>query len=171
LNENNGNINEINHELNEKENYEGKDKIINNILIEDNNKSDNNIQKEKEINYRKNKNYKEYSINELKQRKKNIEILFKDLCKNIIGNKELFDLDINAINSKEILKNKDSHNLIQILLMDEESSKKFQSFINYQKLNEFINSNDKRKDYLLEKYHHYYRIFLSILYNAYNFLL
>ena len=31
--------------------------------------------------------------------------------------------------------------------------KKFQSFINYKKLNEFINSDDNEKDYLIENNH------------------
>jgi len=46
LNKNN-NINEINLKINGKKNYEGKDRIINNIIKEDNNKDNHNIQKEK----------------------------------------------------------------------------------------------------------------------------
>jgi len=98
LNRDNDNINEKVHEIKEKENYEGKDKIDNNIMKEDNNKDDNKNRNE-EIGIKNHKNYKEYNIDELKKRKKNLEILFKDLCKNIIGNNEMNDLNINELNS------------------------------------------------------------------------
>ena len=45
----------------------------------------------------------------------------------------------------------DNLNLIPIFLMDEESSKKFQVLLNYELLNEFINSDNKKKNYLIEK--------------------
>ena len=123
------------------------------------------IQNQIEIDYKKNKGYKEYSIDEFKQkdRKKRIENLFKDLYLNIIRNYELVDLNINEINSKEILKFENSPELIPIILMDEESSKKFQNFINYQKLNEFINSDDKTKDYLIESNHEEFNKIYNIL--------
>ena len=98
LNRDNDNINEKVHEIKEKENYEGKDKIDNNIMKEDNNKDDNKNRNE-EIGIKNHKKYKEYNIDELKKRKKNLEILFKDLCKNIIGNNEMNDLNINELNS------------------------------------------------------------------------
>jgi len=145
------NIIEINHELNGKENYEGKDILfINNIMKEDNIKDENNIIS-KQININNNKNYVDYSIDELKKRKIKIQELFNDLCKNIIGSKEMEDLQINAIYSKEILIKINNPGLRKILLMDEESSKKFMAIINYKKLNEFVNSDDKKKDYLIEK--------------------
>jgi len=97
---------------------------MNDIIKENNNKNDNNIQYSGKT---RDQRYKEYSTDELKQRKNEIEILFKELCKNIIGNNNLFDLNIKEINSEEILKNKDSQELRQIILMDEESSKKFQT--------------------------------------------
>ena len=150
LNKNN-NINEINHKLNWKKKYEGKDRIINNIIKEDNNKDNHKIQKEKKI--KKYKEYKEYNIDVLKHKKQKIEEFYVGLYNNVIGNKELDDLNINVIISKEILKYENNISLIQIILMDEESSKKFQTFINYKKINEFINSGDKTKEYLIEKNH------------------
>ena len=48
-------------------------------------------------------------------------------------------------------------------LLDEESSKKFQTFINYQKLNEFIKSDDKTKDNLIENYHEEFNKIFNIL--------
>ena len=89
----------------------------------------------------------------LKNKKQKIEEFFEDLYKNVIENKELDDLNINVIISEEIIKYENNINLIQIILIDEESSKKFQNFINYKKLNEFINSDDKKKDYLIENNH------------------
>jgi hypothetical protein len=47
--------------------------------------------------------------------------------------------------------------------MDEESSKKFQAFINYQKLNEFINISDNSKDVFIEKNHEEFNIIYNIL--------
>ena len=117
LNEKNEKIDYKNEKCNEikgKGNYEEKDKIINNIIKEDNNKDEISV-RDKEIDIKKSINYIEYSIDKLKQRKKYIEILFKDLCKNIIGNNEMNDLDINEVNSNEILKNKNSTDLIQII--------------------------------------------------------
>ena len=163
LNGNNNNINKINLELNKEENYEGKGIIINNIIKEDNNKENHNIQKKKELDNIEHNNYKEYSIDDLKKRKKAIEKLFKNLCKDIIGNKEMSDLNINVIYSKEIIQNKDSVDLKRIFLMDEESSKKFQTFINYKKLNQFIFVDDKSKDKLIEKYHEEYNRIYNIL--------
>ena len=164
LNENNNNINGINHELNGKKNYEDKDIIIDNIIKEDNKSDENNI-RNKEIDNKKHKNYKLYSIDELKDKRKKREIdsAFKDLSKNIIGNKELADLEINEINSNEILKLKDNPNLRQMFLMDEESSKKFQSLINYELLNEFINSDNKKKNYLIENNHEEFNKIYNIL--------
>ena len=155
-----------NHQINEfdknnmKETNESKVYNMNDIVKVNNNKNESNIQYLKKIGDQR---YKEYSTDELKQRKNEIEILFKDLCKNIIGNKNLSDLNIKEINSEEILKNKDSQELRQIILMDEESSKKFQTFINYQKLNEFIKSDDKIKDNLIENYHEEFNKIFNIL--------
>ena len=156
------NIIEINHELNGKENYEGKDIFINNIMKEDNIKDENNIIS-KQININNNKNYVEYSIDELKKRKTKIQELFNDLCKNIIGSKEMEDLQINAIYSKEIHKNINNTGLRRILLMDEESSKKFMGLLNYKKLNEFVNSDNKKKDYLIENNHEEFNKIYNIL--------
>ena len=164
LNGNNNNINGINHELNEKENYESKDIIIDNIIKEDNKTDENNI-RNKEIGNTKNKNYKLYSIDELKDKRKKKEIgnAFKVLSKNIIGNKELADLPINEINSKEILKCINNSNLMKISLMDEESSKKLKVLLNYELLNEFINSDNKKKNYLIENNHEEFNKIYNIL--------
>ena len=68
LNGNNSNINEINHEINVKENNECKDTIINIIMKKVNRKDENNI-KIKEIDINKDKNHVECSIDKLKNRK------------------------------------------------------------------------------------------------------
>ena len=137
---------------------------INNLIKEDNKTDKNNI-RNNEIDNTKHKNYKLFSIDELKEktRKRLIDSAFKDLYKNIIGNKELLDLDINEINSKEILKFKNNNYLRQMFLMDEESSKKFHALINYELLNEFINSDNKKKNYLIENNHEEFNKIYNIL--------
>ena len=148
FNENNNNINEVNNELNGKKNNEDKDNVINAIIEE--NKNENNIRKEEKNENIKNKKYMENSINEIKQREITIEKSFKDLCKNIIENKELNDIII----SEEFLKNVNNPDLKQIILMDEESSKQFQILLNYQKLIELINEKEeKKKDDLIKNFH------------------
>ena len=47
--------------------------------------------------------------------------------------------------------------------MDEESSKKFQTFINFKKLNELINSDDKGKDHLIESNYEEFNKIYNIL--------
>ena len=73
------------------------------------------------------------------------------------------DLQINTIYSKEIIKNINNTALRKILLMDEESSKKFMAIINYKKLNEFVNSDIKKKDYLIENNHEEFNKIYNIL--------
>jgi len=147
-NEKNDNINEINNELNRNKSNEDKDNVIN--AINEDNKNENNIDKEEKIEYIKNQK----CIDEIKQRKIIIEKSFKDLCKNIIKNEELNDLNINVIMSKDFPKNENHPDLKQIILIDEESSKQFQTFINYPKLNEIINIvGESKKDALIENFH------------------
>jgi len=127
----------------------------------DKSKTDENEIKKEENKYIEKKLY---SIDELKDKKKReIDSAFKDLSKNIIGNKEIADLPINEINSKEIFKFKDNLNLIPIFLMDEESLKKFQVLLNYEFLNEFINSDNKKKNYLIENNHEEFNKIYNIL--------
>jgi len=47
--------------------------------------------------------------------------------------------------------------------MEEESSKKFQTLINYEKLNELINSDNKTKDYMIENNHEEFNKIYNIL--------
>ena len=127
----------------------------------DKSKTDENEIKKEENKYIEKKLY---SIDELKDKKKReIDSAFKDLSTNIIGNKEIADLPINEINSKEIFKFKDNLNLIPIFLMDEESSKKYQVLLNYELLNEFINSDHQKKNYLIENNHEEFNKIYNIL--------
>ena len=47
--------------------------------------------------------------------------------------------------------------------MDEESSKKYQVLLNYELLNEFINSDHQKKNYLIENNHEEFNKIYNIL--------
>ncbi len=58
---------------------------------------------------------------------------------------------MNVLIPQEINKKKDSQGLKKVILIDENSFKKFKSIINYDLINKYLNSNEEEKNKLLEQ--------------------
>ena len=140
---------------------------INNVIINENKNSINisknskkddekkNIEKNKERNEKKIESKNEINlpekenninINELRKKIDNVEQHFKNLL-NIDNNKR--NSGLKYLNQDEILKKINDHELIEIILIDQESSEEFKK---YNLMNDYIYSNKDEKNKLLSEY-------------------
>ena len=114
-----------------------------------------NIEKNKERNEKKIESKNEINlpekenninINELRKKIDNVEKHFKNLF-NIDNNKR--NSGLKYLNQDEILKKINEHELIEIILIDQESSEEFKK---YNLMNDYIYSNKDEKNKLLSEY-------------------
>ena len=153
---NNNNDKTCNEKIREKENkiiqkieeisiiHDKSDNNGNNISL---NYNESNLNKEED-------NFKNDTINEsvecnfktLRRKINIIEPFLNELFKEITKDKKSI---INILIPQEIIEKKDT--LKQIILMEENSFQKFKSILNYDLINQYLNSNEKEKKELLEQ--------------------
>ena len=98
------------------------------------------------------KKNKEYSIEQLKGRIDLIIPYFSELFIKLSKTKTNSDLEIKTFLYDEIIEKIDNQKFLEIILINEESSKEIISFLKYNIIKEYINSEENIKCEILQKY-------------------
>ena len=172
INKNNNNDKICNEKLKKKKSKK-LDKSEEKSIMHDknNNKEDNNISLncnesslKKDENIKNNMIYKcdKYDFKTLQRKINIIEPFLNELFKELTKDKNSI---INILAPKEIIEKKDSQGLKQIILIEENSFKIFKSLLKYDLIKQYLNSNEKEKNELLEKNKDFFSEFYNIIEN------